>query len=120
MFHSLRAINYWRKRMGYILHHAIIITSFDEKRIKEAREEAINIGCTVSEIVKSKINRYCSFFVAPDGSKEGWDHSDEGNSQREKLINYVKRDGIFDWVEIQYGDEAGASKITKDSNENSY
>jgi hypothetical protein len=64
----------------------------------------------VSEIVKSNINGYKSFFVAPDGSKEGWLDSDEGDIQRTALIKFLQGfrdpdgDSPLSWALIMYGD----------------
>ena len=69
--------------MGYIKHHSIVVTTSINELIKAANERAKEIfGTTVSEIIESKINSYYSFFVAPDGSKEGWGESDAGNENR--------------------------------------
>jgi len=104
--------------MGYIRHHAIIVTSWDEKRITEARKEAKEIcGNRVSSIVKSPLNGYYSFFVAPDGSKEGWEESEQGDYERRKFIGWIEAQSYddgpnsLDYVEVFYGDEDGDSEI---------
>lgn len=77
--------------MGYINHHAVFITSFDDEGIKAAHEKAIQLfGEQVSNIVKGKRNDYKSFFIGPDGSKEGWDASQEGDSSREEFVFWLK------------------------------
>jgi hypothetical protein len=95
--------------MGYIAHNAIICTAWDEKRLKVARDQAVSIfGGTVSEIVSSPINGYKSFFVAPDGSKEGWYDSDKGDEKREEFCRWLDNewsnsDLWIDYVGVRYG-----------------
>ena len=108
--------------MGYMRHHAIIVTSYD-KHIKEARERAEEIFGIGIEIIYSQMNGYGSFFIPPDGSKEGWNESDEGDVRRKDFIKWLKSqkysDGSssIDWVEIQYGDDEGETKIISHSDE---
>lgn len=103
--------------MGYIRHDAIIVTSFNEKYLYPALNKAVELGLPVSELVESRTNGYCSFLIAPDGSKEGWDTSDHGDTARAawKEWAHTKRhdDELYiDWVHISYaGDEAADTKI---------
>jgi len=70
----------------------------------------------VSEIVESPAD-VCSFAVFPDGSKEGWPESNEGDTKREMFRAYLNRqrwrDGSspLDWAEVQYGDDEGDNKV---------
>ena len=109
--------------MGYMRHHAIIVTSFDEDLINEVHARAKEIFPAVSEIVPSGINGYASFFIPPDGSKEGWSESDAGNERRELFIEYLisfrYEDGSspLDWVEVQYGDDDRVTRIVRHSDD---
>lgn len=117
--------------MGYICHNAIIVTAFDQKYIKPAHKKAREIFSQptdgesakwniVSPIVNSPLNGYASFFVAPDGSKEGWPESDAGNGKRETFIRWMieEKDRLYlDWAEIQYGDDGGVTKIVHHSDD---
>lgn len=104
--------------MGYIMHHAIIVTSWDytceqgkELLAETARQKAIEIFGTalVSPMIDSPLNGYKTFFVAPDGSKEGWDDSNEGDKRRAEFKIWLRAqadapgDNHYDWVEICYG-----------------
>lgn len=97
--------------MGYIRHHAIVVTGLDyddgHPRIGQARQAAIDAGCAlVTEVVGPGINGTCSFLVAPDGSKEGWRESDEGDAARERFIVWLRDDemhGYFNWTEVAFG-----------------
>jgi hypothetical protein len=84
--------------MGDIYHHAIIVigTEWRSHQLVAAREYAIEAGNSVTEIVPSRTNGFSSFMVAPDGSKEGWANSNEGD-------------------EVYFGWEGG-TRITRSSN----
>lgn len=109
--------------MGYMRHHAIIVTGDMDYRPHEfiaARERAKTLfGPTlVSPIIDSPINGYRSFLIAPDGSKEGWEESDRGDGARDQFKEWLRRERIFlDWVEVQYGDDEGVAKIVAHSRE---
>ena len=93
--------------MGYIRHDAIIVTDWNEDRLNAARDKAMELGLIVSEIVSSETNGYVSFLIAPDGSKEGWDTSEEHETRRDKWKQWIKTEEQFhtDWVHINYGGE---------------
>jgi hypothetical protein len=113
--------------MGYKRHNAIVVTGWNESHVKSAREKAVEIfgfqstWQIVSEIVNSPVNSYSSFFISPDGSKEGWLDSDNGNEKREAfktwLLNAKKQSMYFDWVEVQYGDDSHVTRIVSHSDE---
>jgi hypothetical protein len=116
--------------MGYMKHHAIIVTSWDREAIKQAHTKARELLLAInhypkfrniSEIVDGAINGQCSFFIAPDGSKEGWQTSDQGDKMRADFIEYLEstryEDGsiALKYVEISFGeDDYRPSAITKD------
>ena len=102
--------------MGYIRHHAIVVTSWDENAINTAHEKADELfGEAVSDVVQSQWNGYRSFLIPPDGSNEGWTESDAGDIARERFKDFLRskafvhEDGSspLAWIEIMYGDEAG-------------
>lgn len=101
--------------MGYMRHHAIVVTSWKHELLEEAHAKAVELGARdpevvgsrlwqVSEITPESTNGYRSFFVAPDGSKEGWDTSDQGDTNRTALIEWLgDKNGYVDWVDVSYG-----------------
>lgn len=96
--------------MGYHIHHAIVVTSWSKKRTKEAHDYAriifAELDACISEITQMAANGYTSFFIAPDGSKEGWPKSDACNEARDqffKKISSLSLDGFLDAVEISFG-----------------
>ncbi len=97
--------------MGIVIHHSIVITSFDENKTEKLHgfaKKSSHLSCT--EIIKSGRNRYCSFFVGPSGSKEGRKYCKRSESQREELIQEIeginKKEGytLFHYVLVEYGD----------------
>ena len=107
--------------MGYMCHNAIIVTSWNKDLLEQAHAKAIDLGMSVSEITAEVTNRYRSFLVAPDGSKEGWDTSDLGDSRRDELVAWMDDQRYEDdstslgWVEVQFADENLETRIVRDS-----
>jgi len=97
--------------MGYIRHHAIVVTSWDSGVASVAHMKAEEIGLKVTAAVESGVNGYVSFMVCPDGSKEGWQASSDGDEKREAFkrwmlgTRYDDGSGPLNWAEVQYGDD---------------
>lgn len=107
--------------MGYMRHHAIVVTC-DTESVEIVRKIATDVFSgwkVVSEAASSPMNNYSSFFIAPDGSKEGWSTSEDGDSKRALFIQELRRiegDRIYaDWVEVQYGDDDCQTIVTDHS-----
>ena len=109
--------------MGYMRHHAIIVTSWDGELLRKAHKVAGELFEEISPVLEGYINSYHSFFVPPDGSKEGWEHSDDGDKRRDGLIAWLEgqRDEeqctALEWVEVQYGDDDLETVVTRDNEE---
>ena len=108
--------------MGLYRHHAIVVTGWFEKPLKRARCKARKLlPGMVSKIVASPLNSFWSFFIAPDGSKEGWCESFDYDRRRGAYVGWLCRQvgpgkGRLDWVEVVYGDELGRpSAVLTDS-----
>lgn len=103
--------------MGYMRHNAIVVTTYDKERATEAHRVAENLlPGLVTPIVEGWVNGYCSFFVAPDGSKEGWEDSAKGDEARNRFVEWLDEQRFDDnstpfcWAEVVYsGDDRGAS-----------
>jgi hypothetical protein len=112
--------------MGTLKEHAIIITGYYGDHIDEAHAKATELfhadrffpfsngdQTLVTPIIESMVNKTRTFAIVPDGSKEGWDTSDEGDNARDEMVQWLRAqaysDGSspFSWVEVQYGDECG-------------
>ncbi len=98
--------------MGYTRHHAIVVSSWNKEHIDAAHRVADELKMSVSEVVHSEMNGILSFFVAPDGSKEGWEDSDIGDVSRSTFKAWIRESGFYlKWVEVQYGDDEHRTKI---------
>ena len=114
--------------MGYMRHHIIVLTG-SEPEITTARDKAVGLFsyAAVSPLMLSTANAYLSFVVTPDGSKEGWGASEEGDNNRAAFIAWLRTEHSYpeceddpggcrvDWVEVQFGDDDEVTKITDDS-----
>lgn len=108
--------------MGFIAHNAIVCTGWHDASVKAAYKKAKEIFPTVSPILNSGTNAYKSFFIPPDGSKEGWITSEEGDNRRYEfktwlIQRYKETDGGFylDWVEIEYGGDLELAQVVADN-----
>lgn len=101
--------------MGYMRHHAIVVTTWNVGRAQKAHAFAEAVGAQASPVMAPVVNGYVSFFVSPDGSKEGWDDSDAGDEQRKKIVEYLRADDYLKWVEVQFGDDNKMTEIVSHS-----
>lgn len=108
--------------MGYMKHNTIVVTSFDEKEILVAHacaKELFNKTTPtyhdmsiVSEVITSTINGYYSFFVAPDGSKEGWEDSNLFDTNRRSFIKFLEENASnCDFLDAAFGGDDNAVMI---------
>ena len=108
--------------MGFIAHNAVICTSFQKEKIWKAHVKAAELfGDLVSNLVESKINGYSSFFIAPDGSKEGWSESDKYDELRGEFEQWLRQerdndDLWIDWVDVKYGGDLEKDYIEESIN----
>lgn len=117
--------------MGYDVHRAIAVTGFTH-HLEDAHAEACRIfgrpdeygwgmDCLISPIIDGAANTWRTFFVAPDGGKSSGPASQVGDVRRAEFVAYLK--GLEDeegqsplaWVEVQYGDDYGDTRIVNDS-----
>lgn len=100
--------------MGFVAHHAIIVTSWEWKHLRRAQREAKRLGMSVTNKIQGPVNAYRSFLIGPDGSKEGWEDSDIGDKRREEWKAFVVREKLWvEWVEVNYGsDLEGGDTVT--------
>lgn len=122
--------------MGYLRPTAIVVTATYDDWAVIARSKALEIFGAhkddltgfgmdelVSEMVGRTVNSTYSFFVAWDGSKEGWEPSDRGDSAREQFVAWLREqsygDGSspLDWVEIQYGGDDREARVLSHADE---
>jgi hypothetical protein len=105
--------------MSHPRHHAIVVTSWDEELIGRAHAYALECCRHVTPIVGSAVNRYSSFLIAPDGSKEGWADSELGDARRAAFVRWADaqryEDGSssLEWCEVAYGSDDSTARITR-------
>ena len=116
--------------MGYIKHHTIVVTGWQNEKIKEAQLKAKEIfeqnfdsepmeklyaSALISDIVQGLANGQSSFFIAPDGSKEGWETSNNGNRARKEFLNWLDKDkdNYCDYIEVIFGGDDENEKILR-------
>lgn len=100
--------------MGYIRHHAIIVTGSEySNAVGRAHAKATELGCLASPVDDHATNGFKSFTVFPDGSKEGWDGSREGDERRAALKEFMRNDvsGDLDWVEVYFGGDDSCAHV---------
>lgn len=102
--------------MGYIAHHAIVVTSGSTERIAAARAKAIELGLDATGIVTSRTNSYETFLITPDGGKEGMDASALGDEARAAWIDWA-RGQYIDWALIRFGGDDSEYARIEDHNE---
>ena len=113
--------------MGYMRHHAIIVTSWDKESITAAHQKAhelfenqnfLGVISYITEITPEVTNGYRSFLISPDGSKEWWDTSDRGDHIRAKFIQWLvsQKDNWCEYAEVQFGDEEGDDRLLRSTN----
>lgn len=94
--------------MSMVAYDVIIVTSYDRNRIALAHSHAPE---PKSEPIESTINGDWTFIVGPDGSKEGWPESDQGDRDRETFKTWLRDQSFeddsspYNWVEVRYGSE---------------
>lgn len=102
--------------MGYLRHEAMIVSNWDAEPVCKAHEaasaifNAAGMGSIVGGIVHHAINGGAAFFIAPDGSKEGWGSSNEGAKARAELIDALNSIGA-DWALVLMGGDDGEFKV---------
>lgn len=101
--------------MGYIKHHAIIVTGH-AGYIEAAHDKAKLIFNRVTEITEAATNGYKSFLIPPDGSKEGWGESNRGNERRDEYVAWLRSTNApwVSWVEISYPGDDDCAEIIRD------
>lgn len=103
--------------MGYMRHNAIVVTSWNTDVIEAAACRARNIGLTVIGPSAALINGYRTMLVCPDGSKECWEESDQGDRRRADFRDWMNaqrhEDGSssLEWTEIAYGSDDCTAEV---------
>jgi len=115
--------------MGYIKLHAIVIRGWSDDFIIPAHLRAMQIvreefadditadnAFLVSPLIPGATNGQVSFFVASDGSKEGWSTSECGDKARDRIIEFLEADSGCDYAEIIFGGDDRHESILRSRN----
>ena len=68
-----------------------------------------------SPICPPQVNGERSFFIPPDGSKEGWSDSDKGDERRNEFVEWLRSEGQVHWVEVCYAEDESNTRTTRAS-----
>lgn len=104
--------------MSHIFHDAIIITGY-ASRMQDVADFGRKIGASVLGPSDTVTNSTATVVICPDGSKEGWHTSNEGDDRRAAMrlwLDTMRGNNIFyDWVEVRFGaDLYGGAYATYD------
>lgn len=108
--------------MGYMRHDAIVVTGWKKEQVEEVHNKAKQLcNPLVSEIIEGVSNSQYSFFIAPDGSKEGWEPSDFHEVARDRFISWLDKNTRYEdgstginAVAVNFGGDGGQAFIRDD------
>lgn len=100
--------------MGYMRNKALIISGFSESTVLSAHAVAkevhlrFGLESLVGEVVKHAVNGgacFAAFYVSPDGSKEGWNTSDDGGMALDLVAAYLEENPqhYLNWAVVLLG-----------------
>lgn len=111
--------------MGYIKHTAAIAIGYNEHSDKDKQKE---LDASWVEFLASVPDKYrplivgpirtltngdATYLFAPDGSKEGWDTSDEADEQRGRFVEFARSIG-WDTLDVRFGgDDSGMEAVSR-------
>jgi formate-dependent phosphoribosylglycinamide formyltransferase (GAR transformylase) len=101
--------------MSYTRHHCIIIVGIQLSHLRKIQKIAKEIFYPqmVSPVMCSPTNGYRSLYIAPDGSNQGWDTSNEFDARREEFYTAIKDfDHLFYITEVTI-DQEGKHSVRK-------
>lgn len=99
--------------MGVENNECVIATTWDEKAIRYIKDWVETLdkpSQSLFAFILGTANNKVTIFLAPSGSKKGWDEDIAAAKLRERLIEKIQlfdySDGSspFDWVEVGYGE----------------
>lgn len=111
-------------------HKTIVITGFELTKITTVHKKAKEIfkqntfkgfGDLSSLVSEINYGRIYSFFIAPNGAKEGGDRAMSCVNANEEFLDWLDEfESFIEYVEIQFGDDLKRNKevIIRSSNNN--
>ena len=110
--------------MGVINHDCIIATTWCKESMERLIASAKNWGIEPLIVTPPNQFGYLTALLPPDGSKEGWSDSNNGDTMRNSFIflletfNYEDDSNPFSWVEVSYGEKG--QRVTQGNNKDVY
>lgn len=91
--------------MGTVIDEAIVVTGYNE-RLDDAYliAQELFYDELLTEIIEGLANGSRSFFIASDGSKEGWGTHEDASKRRRQFMSRVRDITGVDAVMIEYGE----------------
>ncbi len=112
--------------MGDMNHNVVIATTWKDEEMDRLSAWINSLGGTLGRelfvFAQRTMNGTRSIIMVPDGSKEGWLESDDGDSLRESFIlelekrNFSDGSSPWSWVEVGFGDYG--QKVLQGNNTN--
>ena len=96
--------------MGVMNHNAVIATTWKKEEVERIKKFAEFNNSALFLFSNEVTNGYVTVVLVPDGSKEGWEESDDGNDLRKRFIekleqaNYDDGTNPWDWIEVGFGE----------------
>lgn len=106
--------------MGYLRHECIVVSGWDKEAVEKARASAVAIfrpyemEGLVGGVIPHAMNGGAAFLIAPDGSKEGWLHSNQGAEARLEfmsVLRHLKDRHYVDWALLLIGGDDGEYRV---------
>lgn len=111
--------------MGLIQHNSVIISgnSAYQEQFRQVYEYAQQLfGTLVTPVIQPEINGDMFFFISPDGSKEGWSISNEYDTKRSELCDFIDSFACDDgsnsvrYVDVSHGEKGAFIERTNEEN----
>ena len=98
--------------MGVENNNAVIATTWNRDEVKRIKDFVDGLTEMKSLFIfgSEECNGKTTVVMVPDGSKEGWEESDDGDKLRDAFVTELQKadydDGInpWDFVEVGYGE----------------
>lgn len=103
--------------MGAMQHKAVIATTYSNKEVEAATKFIDTVADEFKALFvmqKGVVNNETTVCYVPDGSKEGWSHSDKSDYVRSDFVSFLLsrefEDGSSPWyfIEVSYGQRGQA------------
>ena len=113
--------------MGVMNHNAVLASTWSDEHANGVKEWIAGRSEVERDLFLfggKKVNNEQTIVLVPDGSKEGWQESENGDALRQAFIERLEQDDYEDgsspwsWVEVGYG-EFG-QKVLRGNNRNCY